>query len=132
MRATSPKVLFVGCDPDGFDVAKILTRFSFVTRVPTIQDAFSIAEEDAYDAVVCPWEFPGGTWRDVLEKVGEMRLQIPVIVLSRCGGETQWVEVLEAGAFDLLVPPFTNYQVLAVLEHALASRRREADCFLSA
>ena len=67
-----------------------------------------------------------------MEKVEKPHLRIPVIVLSRCGGEKQWVEVLQAGAFDLLVPPYNSYQILAVLEHALASRPREADCFMSA
>jgi DNA-binding NtrC family response regulator len=126
MRQTSPNVLLVGSDPDGSKVEETLTRFAGVTRVPGIQDAFSTVAPDACDAVFCQWEFTGGTWRDVLKKVGELRLQIPVIVLSRCGGERQWVEVLQAGAFDLLVPPYTNYQILAVLEHALASRPKEA------
>ncbi len=132
MTQTSPKVLFVGSDADDGHVAEILTRFAAVTRVPRIQDALSAAKENPYDAVFCPWEFAGGTWREVLQKAQKLGPPIPVIVLSRWAGEKQWVEVLQAGAFDLLVPPYTHYQILAVLEHALASRSREADCLLSA
>jgi FixJ family two-component response regulator len=52
-------------------------------------------------------------------------LQIPLVVLSRCGCEKEWIEVLEAGAFDFLVPPYTSSQILAVLEHALTSAQPE-------
>jgi DNA-binding NtrC family response regulator len=131
MTQTSPKVLFVGSDADDCNVAEILTRFAAVTRIPRIQDALSPAE-NPYDAVFCPWEFAGGTWREVLQKAQKLDLPIPVIVLSRWAGEKQWVEVLQAGAFDLLAWPCTSYQILAVLEHALASRRKEADCSLIA
>jgi DNA-binding NtrC family response regulator len=132
MRQTSPKVLIVGSDLNGCHVAaEILTRFATVTRVPRIQDALSTAAE-SYDAIFCPWEFAEGTWRGVLEEAQKLDPPIPVIVLSRWAGEKQWVETLQAGAFDLLVPPFTNYQILAVLEHAMASRPRTADCCVTA
>ena len=49
---------------------------------------------------------------------------LPVIVLSRTAGEHEWVAVLEAGAFDLLVPPYRQQALLAVLEQASASRWR--------
>jgi len=40
----------------------------------------------------------------------------------RAGGEREWREVLEAGAFDLLTAPYCESAVLAVLAHALATR----------
>jgi FixJ family two-component response regulator len=76
---------------------------------------------EAYAAVFCNWDCADGTWRDVLSKLKELNLQTPLVVLSRCGCEKEWVEVLEAGAFDFLVPPYTSAQILAVLEHAIAS-----------
>ena len=36
-------------------------------------------------------------------------------------GEREWAEALEAGAFDLLAPPYKKHEVLAVLEQAVES-----------
>lgn len=123
MRQIIPKVLFIGND-DGAEVADILAQFATVTRVLTVPTALPKEEREAYDAVFCDWNCSDGTWHDVLLKLKELSLQIPLVVLSRCGCEKEWVEVLEAGAFDFLVPPYTSAQILAVLEHALASTQR--------
>jgi len=120
MREASPKVLFVGNGPDGSNVADILGRFAAVTQV---QDVPTVFAEDRFDAVFCGWKFAKGTWRDVLERAQKLDPKTPVIVLSHCGCEEQWIEALQAGAFDFLVPPYTSYQILSVLEHAIASRR---------
>jgi DNA-binding NtrC family response regulator len=126
-----PKVLVLGSDPDASFLAETLAPFAAVTRLEKIPKVFNLLEGEDYDAVFCPWESPEGTWRTVLEEVQNRGLEVPVIVFCHCGGEPEWIEVLEAGAFDLLVPPYSAYQSLAVLEHALASRRGVADCCLS-
>ena len=127
-----PKVLVLGSDPDASFLAETLAPFAEVKRLEKIPKAFKPLGEENYDAVFCPWESPEGTWRTVLESIQKLRLEVPLIVFCHCGGEREWIEVLEAGAFDLLVPPYSSYQMLAVLEHALASRRGVADCCLSA
>jgi DNA-binding NtrC family response regulator len=113
-------VLFIGSHPEGADAAEILSQFASVTRVLTVPTSLPKGSE-AYDAVFCDWDCADGTWRDVLSRLQELQLQVPQIVLSRCGCEKEWIEVLEAGAFDFLVPPYSSTQVLATLEHALAS-----------
>jgi DNA-binding NtrC family response regulator len=123
MRQIIPKALFIGKNSDGAEVAEILAQFASVTRIWTVPTALPQEETEAYDIVFCDWDCADGTWRDVLSKLKELHLQIPLVVLSRCGCEKEWVEVLEAGAFDFLVPPYTSAQILAVLEHALASSK---------
>jgi DNA-binding NtrC family response regulator len=123
MRQTIPKVLFIGKNSNGADAAEILAQFASVTRTLTVPTALPAEETEAYDVVFCNWDCADGTWRDVLSRLKQLHLQIPFIVLSRCGCESEWVEVLEAGAFDFLVPPYTNAQILAALEHAMASSR---------
>jgi len=133
MKKTIPKVLFIGSDSDGAGAAEILEQFASVTRVLTVPTALPTEKTEAYDAVFCDWDCADGTWRDVLLKLKELNLQIPLIVLSRCGCEKEWVEVLEAGAFDFLVPPYTSTQILGVLEQALASTQpRAAHSFATA
>jgi DNA-binding NtrC family response regulator len=123
MTKTIPKVLFIGSNSDGAEVAEILAQFASVTRVQTVSVAFLKGQTQPFDAVFCDWDCTAGTWRDVLLKLQELRLPIPLIVLSHCGSEKEWVQVLEAGAFDFLVPPYTRSQIQEVLEHALASRQ---------
>jgi len=125
MRHTIPKVLYIGSSSDGADAVGILSQFASVTRVLTVPIALPKEGTEAYDAVFCDWDCADGTWRDVLSRLQELQLQIPLVVLSRCGCEKEWIEVLEAGAFDFLVPPYTSSQILAVLEHALTSAQPE-------
>lgn len=122
MRQSVPKVLLLGNGPDGSNVSEILARFASVTTSQQVPAVFPVSEE-GYDAIFSQWQFAGGTWRDLLKKTEELGVKSPVIVLSHCGSEEQWIEALQEGAFDFLVPPYMNYQILAVLEHAIASRR---------
>ena len=124
---TNPKVLLLGSGPEASLLAEILAPFAVVTRLEKIPEAFKPLEGENYNALFCPWEFPEGTWRTVLEEVQNRGLDVPVIVFCHWGGEREWTEVLEAGAFDLLVPPYSSYQMLAVLEHALACGHRIKD-----
>jgi len=126
------KVLLLGGDEDWSVLEEMLAQYAVVTGVGKVSDALALLKEEDYDVLFCQGELADGTWRTVLEEIQNRRLEVPVIVFCHCGGEREWIEVLEAGAFDLLVPPYSAYQTMAVLEHALASRRRIADCCLSA
>ena len=56
--------------------------------------------------------------------MGQLQLRcpdLPVVVFSATGGEQEWVRVLEAGAFDLLVAPYQKQTVIAILEQAVAT-----------
>jgi DNA-binding NtrC family response regulator len=123
-----PKVLVLGRGPDASLLAEILAPLAVVTRLEKIPKGFKPLEEENYNALFCPWEFPEGTWRTVLEEVQNRGLEVPVIVFCHCGGEREWTEVLEAGAFDLLVPPYSAHETLAVLERALACGHRIKGC----
>ena len=76
-----------------------------------------------FDALFCDWSFGTGAWQDALKAIRDDCPHLPVIILSRNAGEREWVSVIEAGAFDLLVPPYRLKAVLAVLEQATASRQ---------
>ena len=78
-------------------------------------------ERDSYDALFCGWSFQMGTWNDALRQVQSRRPELPVVVFSGTGGEQEWVQVLESGAFDLLVAPYEKRTVMPILEQAVAS-----------
>jgi DNA-binding NtrC family response regulator len=87
-------------------------------------------ETGEFDAVLCEREFPEGNWREALQELQARRVASPAIVVSQTSGADEgieeWADVLEAGAFDLLLAPSREYSVLAMLEHAVASGQARA------
>jgi DNA-binding NtrC family response regulator len=118
-----PRILFLTNDEEqARKMDQLLGEHVALTHadsLPDLQETLKITE---FDALLCDWSMYGGTWRNVLKDMQNHDPSLPVIVLSRTGGEKEWVEVIEAGAFDLLVAPYWKASVLAALEHATASR----------
>ena len=71
-----------------------------------------------------------GDWKDVLELTSEMNEPAQLIVLSRDGDERLWAEVLNLGAWDVLIKPFHPKEVYRTIhsawQHGCATRRRPA------
>ncbi|MBI4480054.1 MAG: hypothetical protein HY651_08540 [Acidobacteria bacterium] len=84
---------------------------------PQKQEKFS-----GFDAFLCCWNYQGGTWRNALELMHRRVPDLPVIVVCRTGGEQEWIEVLQAGAFDMVTAPFSTESVLFALMNAVASQ----------
>ena len=61
-----------------------------------------------------------GTWRDVLRFVQEVKPSTQVVVCPRLADERLWAQVLEAGAFDVLVEPYQDSEVLRIIDAAAA------------
>lgn len=117
-----PNVLLLVCDEA---VRAILQRLlgphAELTWVCNEQEMTQRLEQASYDALFCADSLCIGSWQGALEKVQLLYPNLPVIILSGTAGEREWVEVLEAGAFDLLGPPYYERILLAVLEQALDS-----------
>jgi len=88
--------------------------------LPELSRQSEPAEAAGYDAFLCDWCYQGGTWKEALELVRRKAPHLPVIVICRTGGEPEWMEVLQAGAFDMVCAPFSTEEVLSTLEHAAA------------
>ena len=63
---------------------------------------------------------PDGDWRAVLEIVAQGRANVQVVVCSRLGDHTLLIDVLEQGAYDVLVEPYQREEIRRVLEAAAA------------
>ena len=92
----------------------------------TSQELFHLLQTAKYDAFLCDWESQGGGWREVCHEVRQLYPGLPIIVVSRCGGEKEWVEVVEVGCFDIVCAPFSARQVLYVVELAVADYEAQA------
>jgi CheY-like chemotaxis protein len=99
----------------------VLMQHAAVTSATDLSEAVAHLENSSYDAFLCCWSFHLGTWQEALREAQRLRPDLPVIVFSATAGERQWASVLEAGGFDLLMPPYVPSVVLPSLEHAVAT-----------
>ena len=69
--------------------------------------------------VICQHSLPDGDWKLMLEETRRAETPASLIVSSRLADERLWAEVLNLGAFDLLLgAPFDSEEVLRVTESA--------------
>lgn len=117
-----PKVLLLSNDEtETRKLEEALLEYSILRRARTLAELQSNLEQETYDAVFCAWSFHSGTWNDALGQVRQRCPDLPVVIFSETGDEREWVKVLEAGAFDLLVAPYQKHTVIPILEQAAAS-----------
>ena len=117
-----PKVLLLTVnDEQAGNVQDALENHVLLTRIATIAEMKSSLGEADYDAVFCAWAFYQSDWDGPLREVRECYPDLPMIILSCSGEEQEWTEIIEAGAFDLLVLPTPSPLALAVIEQAVAS-----------
>jgi DNA-binding NtrC family response regulator len=118
-------VLLVSDDPaEAFVFEGILGENTVLKRVQDLPELQDVLEDGIhYDAVLCGWSTRKGTWKDALGEVLQRCPDLRVVVFLRTGTEREWIEVPEAGAFDLLTAPYVERTVLPVLEQAVTSCR---------
>ena len=81
-----------------------------------------LSEPTSYDLLLADAELPDGSWRDLVQLLLELKKPSEMIVCSRCGDEELWAEVLQCGAYDLLVEPYERQEVHRIIENALDSQ----------
>jgi DNA-binding NtrC family response regulator len=74
-------------------------------------------------------QLPDGAWTDILTLAGKALQPVNVIVVAPLVDVSFYIQAIERGAFDYIVPPMSEPELLHVVriaaENALA-RRREA------
>lgn len=60
----------------------------------------------------------GHCWTDVLREMQKAELPPPLVVVDRLADDRLWAEVLNMGAYDLLVKPFDKREVLYAVSTA--------------
>ena len=78
--------------------------------------------------VICENSLPDGDWKLLLGALDDVPSRPSLIVFSRAGDERLWAEVLNLGAFDLLLgDPFVPEEVLRVTQSAWRAWNRAAE-----
>lgn len=84
----------------------------------TIQEAIQLIQGRVVPVIVCRRTFPDGSWRDLLNSSAVWKSGARIIVVSRLADNRLWAEVLNFGAYDLLVAPLDEREILRVLGSA--------------
>lgn len=117
-----PKVLLLVCDASQKAILQqTLAHHAELAWACNLQEMTQQLEQARYDALFCSSTLCTGSWEEALKQVRQFYPDVPVIILSRTADEKEWMEVLDAGAFDLLGLPCSERTLLSVMEHAVDS-----------
>jgi len=123
-----PRILYVEDEPSILEpMAKALDRAGFeAITARTVREALELDERMDPDLLLLDLSLPDGDGRDICREVRRRR-DVPVIMLTARGTETDRIVGLEIGADDYVVKPFSSAEVVARIRAVLRrSARGEA------
>jgi two-component system, OmpR family, KDP operon response regulator KdpE len=114
------RVLVCDDEPQILRALRVILRdgaFEVVTA-RTAQEALDLAALRAPDAAIIDLILPDGNGIDVCRSIREWS-EMPILVLSAVGEETEKIRALDAGADDYVTKPFAPGELIARLNAAL-------------
>ncbi len=123
-----PRILFVEDEPSIFEpFSKALAREGFEPVVATtVAKAIEIAERIDPDLVLLDLTLPDGDGRDVARAL-RRKGDIPIVMVTARGTETDKIVGLELGADDYVVKPFSGPEVIARIRAVLRRSKRSGE-----
>ncbi len=94
-----------------------------VATAASAEQAFGLARERPFDAVILDVRLPGLDGLAALGRLRQLTHDAPVIVVTAFGNLTTAVRAVEGGAFDYLAKPFDLDQALEAVARALQRRK---------
>jgi len=129
-RVAGPRILLVEDEASIAEpFARLLTREGFEpTIAATAALAVALYDREAPDLVLLDLNLPDGDGRDIAREL-RSRSDVPIIMLTARGTETDRVVGLELGADDYVVKPFSTAEVVARIRAVLrrVAARDETD-----
>jgi two-component system response regulator AtoC len=92
-----------------------------VTTAPEIRSAEALLKKESFAAVITDFSMPGGNGLALLNNIKEMKLDLPVIVMSAYGSSESAFTAMRSGAFDYVFKPFQPDEILFSLKKAEAN-----------
>jgi len=114
-------VLFVSPHiQDADNLSQILSSLPVrLDHVSDLEGARNQLESKRYPVILTDAELPDGGWGDVLNLARRISPFSQVLVTNKFADARMWADVLSQGAYDMLVQPFTQGEVLRILVNAL-------------
>jgi two-component system response regulator RegX3 len=128
MPMSRPRILYVEDEPSILEpMAKALDRAGFeALTARTAREALDLDERLSPDLLLLDLTLPDGDGRDICREVRRRR-DVPVIMLTARGTETDRIVGLEIGADDYVVKPFSSAEVIARIRAVLRRTGRAGD-----
>ncbi len=103
----SDKVLLVDDEIDFLEVMsqRMKARGLEITTAESAEQAISIIEKKSFDAVIMDFQMPGMNGMEALKIIKNNKPEMQVILLTAYATIEKTVEVIKAGAMDLLEKP---------------------------
>jgi len=83
------------------------------------EDALAQMEERQWDLVLLDMRMPGIDGLEVLRQLRGQRSNVPVIMITAYGSVPTAIEAMKLGAVDYLEKPFTNQQIVGLINKVL-------------
>jgi DNA-binding response OmpR family regulator len=103
----------------------ILEREGFhIIEATDGSEGLAALEEQSFDFAILDFMMPGATGIEILEHIraSERHADLPVIILTAKGQDTDREAAMKAGADDFLTKPFSPMKLLARIHRILEAR----------
>lgn len=119
--AYKPKLLVLCADPEGRSAMERALARSPLEKVfaASVVEAREVAEREPVALLFCAQDAPDGGFRSLKEITGLVWARVPVVVASRRGDTTEYLEAMRAGAFDFITQPYRSEEVERIVMKAL-------------
>ena len=115
------KVLAAGGDPDANRA--LVNALADVGCEPvaacSVHEAVVALTSNDIAVVFCANELADGTCRDFFRALNLMQWKVPVVITARLGGWDEYLQAMELGAFDFIVPPYRRGEIGRIVRNAL-------------
>src|ERR671918_3021249 len=106
----------------------LLTREGYQVRLAAgAAEGLDLARTLPFDAAIVDMMMPGMDGISVLDELKKIDDDLPVLMITAFASVENAIVAMKRGAFDYIMKPFKNDEVLVVLRNALAQRRLVAE-----
>ncbi len=123
------KVLVVDDDMEMLELLHdYLQKVGFDTQVSASgNEALAKVEEEEYNVLVTDLKMPGISGIEILQKVGQLRPECSVILITAFGTIETAIEAMKLGAFDYITKPFKMEEVMIAIEKAIKEQKLQME-----
>jgi DNA-binding NtrC family response regulator len=119
-------------EDDHLFLANIFSHTNWQLRAAcTWRDALGMLGRQRIPVLVCESQLLDATWKEVLAELAHLPERPVLIVASRLADEAFWAEVLNLGAYDVLMKPFDATEVFRVVSLAWLSWKNDRERLVS-
>jgi DNA-binding NtrC family response regulator len=122
-------ILLIDDDPGLSEVIELLLvrEGHAVKRAGTVKGGLECMREAEIELVITDLKLPDGTGLNVIAAIRASHPRLPIIMITSYSSIDSAVGALRAGAFDYVIKPFDNDELLHAVARALAEGRARGE-----